>query len=50
MKSEEARVKVRRLMKEGVFHQDKLFALLYPHYDGHYSKLRQIISEVKNYG
>jgi len=42
------RDKVQRLMQEGIYHQIELFALLYPHFDGHYSKLRQIIAEEKN--
>lgn len=44
------RIKIRQLLKEGVYHQDTLFLLLYPHYPGHYSKLREMIAEEKNYG
>lgn len=43
-----ARVKIRELLKEGIYHQDKMFLLLYPHFDGHYSTLRHIINEEKN--
>jgi hypothetical protein len=50
MKAFEARNRIRNLMKEGIYHQDELFAILYPEYEGHYSKLRQLISEVKNNG
>lgn len=45
----EIRTKIRRLMREGIYHQDELFALLYPYYNGHYSRLRAIIAEEKNY-
>ena len=43
------RYEVRRLMKEGIYHQDELFDILYPIYQGHYSVLREIIAEEKNY-
>ena len=35
-------------MKEGIYHQDELFHVLYPHYNGHYSKLREMIAEEKD--
>lgn len=41
---------IRRLMGEGVYHQDELFRILYPVYFGHYSRLREIIAEEKNRG
>lgn len=44
------RQEVRKLLREGVYHQDDLFARLYPTYFGHYSVLRNIISEEKNNG
>lgn len=48
--SEDAvRYEIRRLLKEGVYHQDDLFSVLYPVYMGHYAKLREIIAEEKNY-
>ena len=40
--------KIRALMNEGVYHQDELFRLIYPHYNGHYSILRKQIAEEKN--
>ena len=43
------RYEIRRLLKEGVYHQNELFSDLYPVYEGHYAKLREIISEEKNY-
>lgn len=43
------RYEIRRLMSEGIFHQEELFEILYPVYEGHYSVLRDIISEEKNY-
>jgi hypothetical protein len=43
------RYEIRNLMKQGIYHQEELFALLYPIYAGHYSVLRDIISEEKNY-
>ncbi len=42
------RQKIKGLLREGVYHQDQLFLLLYPNYPGHYSRLRDIISEEKN--
>jgi hypothetical protein len=45
---EAVRYEVRRLMKEGVYHQDDLFNILYPVYEGHYARLRNIIAEEKN--
>lgn len=43
------RYEIRRLMAEGIFHQEELFELLYPVYQGHYSVLRDVIAEEKNY-
>lgn len=43
------RYEIRRLMGEGIYHQDELFNILYPVYQGHYSVLREIINEEKNY-
>lgn len=43
------RYEIRRLIKQGVYHQDELFGILYPVYNGHYAKLREIIAEEKNY-
>lgn len=43
------RFEVRRLIKQGVYHQMDLFSKLYPLYNGHYAKLREIISEEKNH-
>lgn len=43
------RYEIRRLLKEGIYHQDELFAILYPVYTGHYSVLREAIAEEKNY-
>ncbi len=43
------RHEIRRLLAEGVFHQDELFEMLYPVYQGHYSVLREVIAEEKNY-
>lgn len=39
---------IKKLMKQGVYEQEKLFKLLYPTYVGHYSKLRDMISIEKN--
>lgn len=44
------RYEIRRLLSEGVYHPHELFSILYPIYNGHYSKLREIIAEEKNYG
>lgn len=48
MKHLEARNMIRGLLRQGVYHQDDLFRRVYPVYDGHYSKLREIIQEEKN--
>jgi len=42
------RQKIRELMKEGVYHQNDLFRIIYPTYNGHYSVLRRVIAEEKN--
>ena len=42
------RYEIRDLLKQGIYHQDELFAILYPVYSGHYSKLRAIIAEEKD--
>lgn len=42
------RTKIQSLMAEGVYDQNKIFNLLYPHYIGHYSQLRKMIAEEKN--
>lgn len=42
------RYKIRDLLQQGIYHQDELFSILYPVYEGHYSKLRDIITEEKN--
>lgn len=39
---------VKEMIGAGVFNQHQIFNMLYPTYRGHYSKLRDIISEVKN--
>lgn len=44
----DVRTQIRKLMKEGVYHQDSIYQLLYPNYPGHYSRLRAIIAEEKN--
>jgi hypothetical protein len=44
------RQKVKDLIALGMFDQNTLFATLYPTWRGHYSTLRNIISEVKNNG
>lgn len=43
------RFEVRRLLSEGIYHPNEIFNILYPVYQGHYSKLREIIAEEKNY-
>ncbi len=43
------RYEIRNLLKQGIYHQDELFAILYPVYAGHYSVLREIIAEEKNF-
>ena len=40
--------KVKHLINTGVYDQHEIFNRLYPLYKGHYSKLRDIISKVKN--
>ena len=42
------RERVKELITNGVYSQHDLFALTYPTYRGHYARLRDIISEVKN--
>lgn len=42
--------KIRRLIKQGYTCQHELFQMLYPTYNGHYARLRDEISEVKNAG
>ena len=39
---------VKALIASGVYDQNTIFNKLYPIYTGHYAKLRDIISEVKN--
>lgn len=46
MSNTQARIK--SLIGQGVYHQDKLFATLYPTYKGHYSRLRDLIAKEKN--
>jgi hypothetical protein len=41
------RFEIRRLLKEGVYHQNDLFDILYPMCALHYSQLRKIIHEEK---
>lgn len=48
MRDTAVRGRIRRLMREGVYHQLTLFNVLYPEYKGHYSRLRSIIAEEKN--
>lgn len=43
------RSEIRRLMDDGIYHQEELFSIIYPVYRGHYSKLREVIAEEKNY-
>lgn len=40
--------RVKDLISVGVYDQHKIFRILYPTFNGHYSHLRDIISEVKN--
>lgn len=40
--------KVKQYFKIGVYDQHRIFSLIYPTFNGHYSHLRNIISEVKN--
>lgn len=42
------RSKVKELMDAGVYDQNTIFSILYPTYEDHYSRLRDIISEAKN--
>lgn len=44
------REKIRELMKQGIYDQNELFRLLYPHYNGHYSVLRKVIALEKHDG
>lgn len=46
---EQARLEIRILMNNGIYHQDELFRRIYPTYIGHYSKLRELIAEEKHY-
>lgn len=41
---------IRHLLKCGVYCQHEIFNRMYPSYMGHYSRLRDKISEVKNKG
>ena len=38
------------LLKQGVYDQDEIFRVLYPVYNGHYSKLRRVIADLKHQG
>lgn len=40
--------KIKRLIDNGVYCQNKIFNYLYPQYKGHYSTLRSEIAKVKN--
>jgi hypothetical protein len=44
------RAEVNLLINNGIFDQNEIFNRLYPTYIGHYSKLRDLIAEVKNDG
>lgn len=39
---------IRSLLRQGVYHQDDIFNRLYPHFPGHYSRLREMIAKEKN--
>jgi len=39
---------IKQMISAGVFNQHQIFNTLYPTYNGHYAKLRDLISEVKN--
>ena len=42
------RNEIRSLLKQGIYHQEEIFRRLYPTFPGHYSRLRDMISEEKN--
>lgn len=42
------RSRVKKMIASGIYDQNVIFNLIYPTYVGHYSKLRDIIAEVKN--
>lgn len=46
---EAVRYRIRELMSEGIYDANDLFEVIYPTYNGHYAKLREIIAEEKNY-
>ena len=42
------RDEIKKLIELGLYDQHDIFKILYPIYKGHYSALRDLISEVKN--
>lgn len=50
MENTQVRTLVREMLKAGVTDQHLIFEKIYPLYVGHYSRLRDLISEVKNEG
>jgi hypothetical protein len=42
------REEVKLLLRNGIYCPKEIFNRLYPSWNGHYSKLREIIQEVKN--
>lgn len=49
-RNDKIKEKVRGLIKDGLYDQHAIFNTLYPTFTGHYSRLRNLISEVKNKG
>jgi hypothetical protein len=50
LKNTEIETKVKALLHGGEYDQHVIFNKLYPFYGGHYSRLRDIISKIKDKG